>query len=108
MRKKCFLFTCCLFLLTGCAHYNVETRTLVDYRYIPEHTEVHSDKVRTKCPSCGKQVDGKVVAESHYYPEQFQLMWEYRYEDDHKERKWEDCTRFEYQKAKDELGEVKP
>lgn len=40
--------------------------------------------------------------------EAFELCWEYTYADGHKERKWEECTRFEYQATKDELGVIDP
>ena len=105
MKKKTIIFTVitCLFLcLTGCRE--VDSKIMVDYRFIPEHTEVHSDKAWTTCPKCGAEVHGKIVAESHYYPEEYQLLWEYRYDDGSKERKWETCTRFEYEDAKKELG----
>ena len=102
MKRKIVLLMCLLFCLTGCRE--VDSKIIVDYRHIPEHTEVHSDTVRTSCPSCGKQVDGEVIAESHYYPEEFQLLYEYLYDDGSKKRVWEDCTRFEYENAVIELG----
>lgn len=80
-------------MLTGCKAFTVQTRTLIDYRYTPGHTYQTID-------------DQKVV--ERYEPEKFELLWLYTYENGSQSRKWEECTRFEYQKAKEELGEVEP
>lgn len=80
-------------MLTGCKAFTVQTRTLIDYRYTPGHSEQTMN-------------DQKVV--DYYVPEKFELLWLYTYENGGQSRKWEECTRFEYQKAKEELGEVEP
>ena len=80
-------------MLTGCKAFTVQTRTLIDYRYTPGHSYQTID-------------DQKVV--ERYEPEKFELLWLYTYENGSQSRKWEECTRFEYQKAKEELGEVEP
>lgn len=80
-------------LLTGCDYFDVESRTLIDYRYTGAYIEYQTS-------------DGKT--NSYHHDEAFELCWEYTYADGHKERKWEDCTRFEYKAAKEELGEVEP
>ena len=80
--------------LAGCAHFDVETKTLIDYRYSAEHMEYSTNS------------DGKTS--SYHYNEKFELLYEYTYADGHTARHWEECTRFEYQKAKDELGVVEP
>lgn len=80
--------------LAGCDYYEVETKTLIDYRYSGEHMEISTNS------------DGKTS--SYHYNEKFELLYEYTYADGHTERHWEECTRFEYQKAKDELGVVEP
>ena len=80
--------------LVGCKYFDVETKTLIDYRYSAEHVEYSTNS------------DGKTS--SCHYNEKFELLYEYTYADGHTERHWEECTRFEYQKAKDELGVVEP
>ena len=80
--------------LTGCKYFEEETKTLIDYRYSAEHVEVTTNS------------DGKTS--SYHYNEKFELLYEITYADGHTERHWEECTRFEYQKAKDELGVVEP
>ena len=81
-------------VLVGCAYFDVETKTLIDYRYSAEHVEYSTDS------------NGKTT--SVHFNEKFELLYEYSYADGHTERHWEECTRFEYQKAKDELGVVEP
>ena len=80
--------------LTGCDYLDVENKTVIDYRYTAQHTESQIDN------------DNKITTSN--CPEKFELLWEYTYADGHKERKWEECTRFEYQNTKLELGEVEP
>lgn len=76
------------------AHFYEETKTLIDYRYSAEHVEISTD------------TDGKT--HTSHYNEKFELLYEITYADGHTKRHWEECTRFEYQKAKDELGVVEP
>ena len=80
--------------LTGCDAFEVETKTVIDYRYTEAHTE---------------QYDRTDDNGNHYYnyvfvQEKYELLWLETYKDGHQERHWRDCTRFEYQNAKDELG----
>lgn len=80
--------------LTGCDYYEVETKTIIDYRYTEAHTE---------------QYDQTDDNGNHYYnyvfvQEKYELLWLEIYKDGHQERHWRKCTRFEYQNAKDELG----
>lgn len=97
MQKKFKTIICLALILltiTSCGEYfTEEQKTLIDYRYSSEWTEYYtmSDKQYTR-----------------HHPESFELLYLITYADGHKERKWETCTRFEYQKAKEELGEVKP
>lgn len=78
-------------LLSGCDEFEVETKTLIDYRHDAAYTELSTD------------FDDKLVTE--YHPESWYLYYEITYADGHSERKWENCTRFEYKKAVEELGE---
>lgn len=80
-------------VLTGCDYFEVESKTLIDYRYSGEYLEWQTS-------------DGE--SNTYHHNEAYELLWEYTYADGHKERKWEDCTRFEYKAAKEELGEVEP
>lgn len=82
------------FALTGCDYFEVEQKTLIDYRYTAEYTTYSTDS------------DGKTT--SRHYNEEFALYYEYTYADGHTERRWETCTRFEYARAKEELGEIEP
>ncbi len=81
-------------LLSGCAYFDVETKTLIDYRYSAEHVEYSTDN------------NGKTTSE--HYNEKFELLYEITYADGHTERCWEECTRFEYAAAKEELGTIEP
>lgn len=97
MQKKFKTIICLALILltiTSCGEYFTEDqKTLIDYRYSSEWTEYYtmSDKQYTQ-----------------HHPESFELLYMITYADGHKERKWETCTRFEYQKAKEELGVVEP
>mgnify|MGYP003293119321 CR=1 FL=1 len=79
--------------LTGCAYFEVDTKNAIDYRYTEGHTNMIS-----------KTTDDYPVYEYVFYPEKYEILWEYTYKDGHKERKWEECTRFEYMDAQKELG----
>lgn len=81
------------FALTGCKYIEVEQKTLIDYRYSAEHVITEIDNGNTN---------------SYHYDEKFELLYEYTYADGHTERRWETCTRFEYARAKEELGEIEP
>lgn len=82
--------------LTGCGEYfNVESKTVIDYRFTEAHTE--TDTMKTS--------DGIPYYVSDFVPDKYELLWLYTYQDGHKERKWEECTRFEYNDAQKELGE---
>lgn len=81
-------------IICGCSHFEVSKKTLIDYRHDAAHQEINTTGFG----------DDKEV-NSYYYPEQWSLLYEITYEDGHVERQWEDCTRFEYKKAVEELGE---
>lgn len=80
--------------LTGCDAFEVDTKVVIDYRYTEPHTEIYS-----------RETDkGQQYYVYDYVQEKYELLWEYTYMDGHKERHWEECTKFEYQNAKEELG----
>ena len=83
--------------LTGCGEYfNEESRIVIDYRYAEGHTEIWTKKTDK----------GEPYYEYYYVGDKYELLWEVTYEDGHTERKWEECTRFEYQNARKELGDI--
>lgn len=80
--------------LTGCGEsWKVESTIVIDYR----HTEAHQEAYIVGTG------DSRVNTWD-FVPEKYELLWEYTYMDGHKERKWKECTRFEYENAKKELG----
>lgn len=82
--------------LTGCGEYfELDTKTVIDYRFSEAHTETWTRTTDKGVP----------YNEYHYVPDKYELLWEETYKDGHTERKWEECTRFEYQNAKEELGQ---
>lgn len=94
--KKAKAIICAIALLvtlTGCDYFEVEQKTLIDYRYSAEHVITENDNGNTN---------------TYHHDEKFELLYEYTYADGHTERRWEECTRFEYARAKEELGEVEP
>lgn len=78
--------------LTGCAYNEVESKTIIDYRFTEAHVET----------STNTSGDTPVYYYT-YVPETYERLWEITYSDGHKKRKWEECTRFEYEDAKEEL-----
>lgn len=81
--------------LTGCGEYfELDTKTIIDYRFTEAHTE--TDTMKTS--------EGIPYYVSDFVPDKYELLWLYTYKDGHKERKWEECTRFEYMDAQKELG----
>lgn len=81
--------------LTGCGEYfRVESKTVIDYRFTEAHTETSVDRT-----------GDYPIYRSDFKPDKYELLWLYTYQDGHKERKWEECTRFEYNDAQKELGE---
>lgn len=91
--------------LTGCGEsWKEESRIVIDYRF----TEAHEEE------RVGHKKEYNVFAETwvdvpYKYktliPDRYELLWEVTYQDGHTERQWEECTRFEYNNAKEELGE---
>lgn len=79
--------------LTACDAFTVERKTLIDYRHSDEWVEYYT-------------YDGRQCSKHH--GEEWELLYEITYADGHVERSWEECTRFEYNKAREELGEVEP
>lgn len=91
---KLLAMIACFVLLTGCAALTVRSKTIIDYRYTAQYTEYETDS------------NNKITTTNN--PEKFELLWEITYEDGSTRRVWEECTRFEYQNAKEELGVVEP
>lgn len=83
--------------LTGCAAFEVDTSIVIDYRFTEAHTEIYTKE-------SGQDV---VYHDYKYIPDKYELLWEETYMDGHKERTWKECTRFEYQNARQELGDIK-
>lgn len=82
--------------LTGCDAFELETSCVIDYRFTEAHTETYA-----------RQNDkGYTYYENEFIPEKYELLWEETYKDGHKERHWRVCTRFEYQNAREELGDI--
>lgn len=82
--------------LTGCGEYfELDTKTVIDYRFSEGHTEIWTKKTDK----------GEPYYEYYYVGDKYELLWEITYKDGHQERHWEECTRFEYNNAKEELGE---
>ena len=90
--------------LSGCAYTEVDTRTIVDYRFTSSHTESKIGHRREYNPTTESWTNVP-YSYTEYVPDKYELLWEYTYMDGHRDRKWEECTRFEYQNAKEELGE---
>lgn len=81
-------------LFSGCrGHFEVVSENVIDYRYTESRTQSYS-RVSDK---------GYPYYEYYFVPEKFELMWEYTYQDGHKRRTWKECTRVEYQKAKEAI-----
>ena len=89
--------------LTGCAYTEVDTKIIVDYRFTPFHEEEKVGYKREYDFWAGEWYDVPYKY-MEYVPEKYELLWECTYMDGHKEKCWEECTRFEYQNAKEELG----
>lgn len=92
--KTAILILATMAMLAGCDYFEEESKTLIDYRYSAAYTEVNTDE------------KGNVATE--HYNEKFELLYEITYADGHTERRWQECTRFEYAAAKEELGEIEP
>ncbi len=105
MKRIISLIAVCMsvFILVSCAE--LESKYIVDYRYNEPRNDVVTEY--TYKYNTWKE-EYELVPDTHteYVPECYELMWEYRYDDGHKERKWEKCTRFEYDNARKELGDV--
>ncbi len=90
-----------ILLITACRH--IDREQIIDYRFTPAHEETRT----------GMKKEWNVWAEDWYevpyeykvfVPDTYELMWEYEYDNGTKERKWKECTRFEYEEAKEELN----
>ena len=92
------------FIISGCSYVEVDTKTIVDYRFTPFHEEERVGYSR-KYDVIAEEWYNEPYKYTVYVPEKYELLWEYTYMDGHYERQWEDCTRFEYQNAKEELGD---
>lgn len=89
MKNKIAIILLTCFFLVGCDSFKIDKKIMIDYRHIEAHQEIH-----------GKGDDTTYS----YYPESYQIQYEIIYMDGHTRRQWEDCTRFEYQDAINELG----
>ncbi len=91
--------------LTGCGEYFEEdTRMVIDYRFTSAHEEERVGVKKEYNALADTWVDVPYKYKT-FVPDKYELMWEVTYMDGHKERKWEECTRFEYNNAKEELGD---
>lgn len=82
--------------LTGCDALEEESRIVIDYRFDEGHTEIWTKKTDK----------GEPYYEYYYVGDKYELLWEITYKDGHQERHWEECTRFEYNNARKELGDI--
>lgn len=75
MKRKVLAGIVCLLLLTGCGYFDVETRTLIDYRHNEAHMETDSSVFTDKSE-----------IRTTYHPENWELQYEITYADGHKDR----------------------
>lgn len=89
--------------ITGCTE--VESKYIVDYRYNAPRTDVVTDY---NYKWNWHEDEYQLVPDTHtkYVPESYELMWEIRYDNGHVSREWQKCTRFEYDNAVKELGDI--
>lgn len=96
--KKIRIAAMILFLslsIMSCGEYfEEESKIIIDYRHNDPYIET-----RTSGFDDDKSIN------TYYHPETWELLYEITYADGHKERRWQDCTRFEYNNAKIELGD---
>lgn len=94
-----------VFVLTGCGGYfKIETADVIDYRFTEAHEEErigHSKEYNM----FSETYEDRPYKYQTFVPATYELLWEYTYQDGHTERRWSECTRFEYGNAKEELGE---
>ena len=104
MKYRLLLPIIFLFFLTGCGS-ELESKFIVDYRYNEPRTDVVTDY---KYKFNWHEDEYQLVPDTHtkYVPESYELMYEYRYSNGHVSRGWEECTRYEYETAKEELGDT--
>lgn len=93
-----------MILLVGCDSLEVERKQVIDYRHNDSYTEVYTT-IESKYNLSSEEWEHIPVTKTRYVPESYELLWEYTYKDNHTERHWKECTRFEYENAREELGE---
>jgi hypothetical protein len=93
-------------ILTGCDAWEEDRKIIVDYRYTSEHYEKETE-YRKEYSWLAEDYIQVPYEVDRYYPEKYELLWEITYQDGHTERRWKDCTRFEYDNARTELGDIK-
>lgn len=93
-------------ILTGCDAWKEDRKIIVDYRYTSEHYEKETEYRKEYSWMAEKYINVPYEVD-RLYPEKYELLWEITYQDGHIERHWEDCTRFEYDNARTELGDIK-
>lgn len=91
--------------LTGCAAWKEDRKIIVDYRYSSEHFQEETEYRKEYNWLIEDYIKVPYQVE-RYYPEKYELLWEITYQDGHTERHWKDCTRFEYDNARTELGDI--
>jgi hypothetical protein len=92
-------------ILTGCDAWE-EDKKIIDYRYTSAHYE-NETEYRKEYSWLAEDYINVPYEVARFYPEKYELLWEITYKDGHSERRWKDCTRFEYDNARTELGDIK-
>ena len=90
-------------MLSGCKAWEEDTRCVIDYRFTEFHEEERVAYKKEYNWVAEKWYDVPYTY-IEYVPDKYELMWLITYQDGHTERKWEECTRFEYENALKELS----
>ncbi len=98
-----FLLLFLVMLITSCDNLEEDTKRIVDYRHNDSYTEVYTT-IESKYNLSSDEWEHIPVTKTRYVPESYELLWEITYKDGHTERHWKECTRFEYENARKELG----
>ena len=92
--------------LTGCGEsWKEESRIVIDYRFTEAHEEERVGYKKEYNAFAETWVDVPYKYKT-FIPDRYELLWEVTYQDGHTERHWEECTRFEYNNARKELGDL--
>lgn len=90
-----------VFLCSACRH--IDRESVIDYRFTPAHEETRT-AMKKEWDYWAEDWQEVPYEYEVFVPDTYELMWEYEYDDGTKGREWKECTRFEYEKAKKELG----